>query len=136
MSISLKVTGKGLQPLNENWWARTQVQWAPVLLESQKPYWSREQDPQTGKPWAALSPGYAKWKQGRGGGPTLRLTGKMQDTARIVPKGKWFEVITTPYGGYNQFGTSRMPARPWMGVPPTSIQKLFPIAWKNILSRK
>lgn len=134
--ISLKVTGKGFQPFNENWWAKTQKQWAPVLLESQKPFWRRESDPQTGRPWAALSPAYAKWKSAKGGGPILRRTGKMQDTAKIVPKGNWFEVVSTPYGKYNQDGTSRMPARPWMGVPPASIHKLFPIAWKNILSRR
>jgi phage gpG-like protein len=59
----------------------------------------------------------------------------MQDPARILPKDEGFEVKTTKYGAYHQFGTLRMPARPWVGIPDTSLQKIVPIAWRNILKR-
>lgn len=58
----------------------------------------------------------------------------MQDEAEINPSGAGFKVKTTSYGRYHQYGTSKMAARPWMGVPDKSLQKLPPIAWKHILS--
>jgi len=47
--------------------------------------------------------------------------------------GNRFLVDTTPWGVFNQFGTKKMPARPWMGVPDSSLDKLSDIAWKHIL---
>jgi phage gpG-like protein len=67
------------------------------------------------------------------GQPTLRATGLMEDSMQITTQGNRFIVNTTPYGGYHQFGTSKMVARPWVGVPLMSLQKIVPIAWKNIL---
>lgn len=129
--------GKDLRPFNTNWWAPTQKQWAPVLLKLQAPYWKREVEPTYQRPWARLSPAYKEWKDKRyPNEPILRATGKMQDTAKIKPKGEGFEVKTTKYGPYHQFGTSKMPARPWMGIPDDSLKAIVPIAWKNILSRK
>jgi hypothetical protein len=119
--------------INLNWWPVTQRQWAPVLLEMQKPYWRDERNPTTGRPWAALSPGYAAQKSKRyPGEPILRATGRMQDTSRIVPYQTGFNVKTTTYGGYHQFGTSKMPARPWMGIPVESLGRLADIAFRNI----
>jgi hypothetical protein len=60
----------------------------------------------------------------------------MEDVAYIYTKGNVFLVKSTYYGGYNQFGTSKMVARPWMGVPDISLKQIVPISWKNILSRK
>jgi hypothetical protein len=60
----------------------------------------------------------------------------MQDSAYIYTRGDKFLVKSTSYGAYNQFGTSKMPARPWMGVPDISLKQIVPIAWKNILSRR
>jgi phage gpG-like protein len=122
-----------LPTINLNWWAPTQRQWAPVLLEMQKPFWREEREPTLGTPWARLSPGYEKWKnKAYPGQPILRATGKMQDTARIRPYQQGFRVNTTPYGGYHQFGTSKMPARPWMGIPPAALGRLADIAFRNI----
>ncbi len=60
----------------------------------------------------------------------------MQDLAYIYTKGNVFYVKSTDYGKYQQFGTSKMVARPWMGVPDISLMQIVPISWKNILSRK
>jgi hypothetical protein len=49
---------------------------------------------------------------------------------------KKFHVHGVDYGKYHQFGTKRMSARPWVGVPDHTMGPLAEIAWKNILSRK
>jgi phage gpG-like protein len=133
--ISFKV--KNMPSINRNWWAPTQRQWAPILLQEQKPFWKDEKDSTFGRPWAKLSPGYAAWKDKKyPGQPILRATGKMEDTAKIVPYRTGFNVNTTPYGAYHQFGTRKMPARPWMGIPPKALAALGAIAFKNIFFSK
>ena len=132
--ISFRV--RNLPTINLGWWKPTQKEWAPVLLRDHLVPWRQESDPTTGRPWAALSVNYRKYKAKRyPGQPILRATGKMQDTAKIKPRGEGFEVKTTKYGRYHQSGTTRMPARPWMGIPDTSLRHIVPIAWKHILSR-
>ena len=131
------VTGLPEQPFNLNWWKPTQVEWAPVLLKDHQAPWRTESDPTTGRPWAPLTKKYADRKQKRWpGAPILRASGAMQDTAVIRPWRDGFQVQTTPYGRYNQFGTSRMTARPWVGIPDKSLEQIVPISWKNILSPK
>ena len=135
--IRIKVQGNGLVPLNTRWWKPTQKEWTPVLLDDHPAFWSREVDPTTGAPWKQLSPKYAAWKsEAYPGQPILRATGAMLDASFIYTKGDQFLVKTTPYGAYHQFGTSKMAARPWMGVPDISLIQIVPIAWRNILSRK
>lgn len=135
--MQIKVKGKGLVPLNLNWWKPTQRQWAPVLLKDHPAYWKKEADPTYQRPWKALQPSTIERKDRKfPGQPILRRTGLMQDSAKIVPKGQGFAVQSTPYGKYHQFGTDRMAARPWMGIPDDSLKQIAPIAWKNILSRK
>lgn len=133
--ITLKV--KNLPKVNLNWWAPTQREWAPVLLAQQKPFWKDEKNPTSGRPWAKLSKDYAAWKdKNYPGQPILRATGKMQDTAKILPYQQGFKVSTTPYGSYHQFGTSKMPARPWVGIPPQALASLGVIAFKNIFTKR
>lgn len=128
---------KNLPEFNLNWWKPTQKQWAPVLLGDHRVPWRQESDPTTGRPWKSLTPSYRVRKSKRyPGEPILRATGRMQDTARITPRGEGFDVKTTRYGAYHQFGTQKMVARPWMGIPDTSLQKIVPIAWRNILKRR
>jgi len=137
MRIKFKIEGNGLTPLNTKWWKPTQREWTPVLLDDQQPFWRREVDPTYGQPWARLSPAYSEWKSTHyPGQPILRATGAMLDASYIYTQGDTFMVKSTSYGAYNQFGTSRMPARPWMGVPDISLEHIVPISWKNILSRK
>lgn len=112
---------------NLNWWKPTQEEWAGVLLKDQKPFWKDQREPSTGRPWAKRKPPTGDW-------PILNKTGVMQNTSRIVPHLDGFMVTTTDYGGYHQFGTSKMVARPWMGIPERSLRQLETISWKNILS--
>ena len=133
--IEFKV--KNMPTINMDWWKPTQREWAPVLLEMQKPFWKDERNPTNGRPWEKLSPGYAAWKDKKyPGQPILRATGKMEDTAKILPYQNGFKVSTTPYGGFNQFGTSKMPARPWIGIPPRALAALGVIAFKNIFIKR
>jgi phage gpG-like protein len=133
--IEFKV--KNMPSINTAWWPKTQREWAPVLLAEQKPFWKDERNPTDGTPWQRLSPDYRAWKDKKyPGQPILRATGRMQDTAKIVPYQTGFKVSTTPYGAYNQFGTSKMPARPWMGIPPKALAALGAIAFKNIFFSK
>ena len=128
---------QNLPVINMRWWEPTQREWAPILLADLKPFWVKETDPNTGRPWRPLTPPYARWKQARyPGQPILRLTGKMQDEARIVPSGRGFSATTTFYGPYHQYGTRFMAARPWLGVPAVSLLKIAPIAWRNIITRQ
>jgi phage gpG-like protein len=128
---------QGLTKLNTRWWTPTKQEWTPVLLDDHPQFWKRQVDPTTQRPWAALTPNYKAWKSvNYPGQPKLRQTGLMQELAYIYTKGNRFLVKSTPYGGYQQFGTSKMVARPWMGVPDISLKQIVPIAWKNILSPK
>ena len=124
--------------INLDWWKPTQKQWAPVLLQQQKPFWKDQRDPTTSEPWKPLSPDYKARKDKRyPGQPMLRATGFMQDRTKILPWQEGFKVQTANYGPYLQYGTSRMPARPWLGIPPASLASLGVIAFKNIFfSRK
>lgn len=130
-------SGKGLTPMNLRWWRPTKEDWTPVLLDDHPQFWRREVDPTYQRPWQRLSPRYAELKAKRfGNQPILRATGLMQELAFIYTKRNKFLVKSTPYGALQQRGTSKMPARPWMGVPDISLEQIVPIAWKNILSRK
>jgi hypothetical protein len=130
-------SGKGLTPLNLNWWTPTRKEWVPVLRRDHPQFWRREVDPTYLRPWAQLTPKYALWKsKNYPGQPILRATGQMQDSAQIFYRQGQFLVRSTYYGRYHQFGTSKMTARPWMGVPDISLEQIVPISWKNILSRK
>lgn len=135
--IGFKITGNGLTPLNLNWWKPTKEEWVPVLLDDHPQFWKSQVDPTYQRPWKRLTPRYQAWKSEHyPGQPILRATGLMQDVAYIYTRGDKFLVRSTNYGKYQQFGTSKMPARPWMGVPDISLKQIVPIAWKNILSRK
>jgi phage gpG-like protein len=135
--IKFRTTGNGLTPMNLNWWKPTQQEWVPVLLDDHPQFWKRQVDPTYQRPWQKLSPRYAAWKQKNyPGQPILKETGLMQAASYIYTQGNRFLVQSTDYGAYNQFGTSKMPARPWMGVPDISLKQIVPISWKNILSRK
>jgi phage gpG-like protein len=133
--IRLKV--QNLIPLNTKWWKPTKEEWVPVLIDDHPQFWRKQVDPTYQRPWDRLTPKYASWKsQNFPGQPILRATGLMQDVAYIYTRGNVFMVKSTYYGKYHQFGTSKMAARPWMGVPDISLKQIVPIAWKNILSRK
>jgi len=133
IKVTLKEPGS-MQPFKLGWWGPAKVEWAPALLEENKTHWYAETDYE-GKPWVKLDPETIKEKDAEGYGSRfiLRETGEMFNTAVVRPWGNRFLVDTTPWGVFNQFGTKKMPARPWMGVPDSSLDKLSDIAWKHIL---
>jgi len=135
--IRFKVTGNGLIPMNLNWWKPTKEEWVPVLMDDHPQFWKQQVDPTYRRPWAQLTPRYAAWKnKNYPGNPILRRTGDMLDVSYIYTRGDKFMVKSTHYGAFNQFGTSKMAARPWMGVPDVSLKQIVPISWRNILSRR
>ena len=133
IKVTLEEPGS-MKPFKLGWWGPAKVEWAPALLDDNKINWPSQIDPE-GRPWIKLSPNTIKKRisSGFGAGPILRQTGEMQDSATIRPWGNKFIVDTTPWGRLNQFGTEKMPARPWMGAPDSSLDKLSDIAWKHIL---
>jgi len=109
----------------------------PVLMDDHPQFWKQQVDPTYRRPWAQLTPRYAAWKnKNYPGNPILRRTGDMLDVSYIYTRGDKFMVKSTHYGAFNQFGTSKMAARPWMGVPDVSLKQIVPISWRNILSRR
>lgn len=135
--IRFKVTGNGLIPMNLDWWKPTKEEWVPVLMDDHPQFWKQQVDPTYRRPWAQLTPRYAAWKnKNYPGNPILRRTGDMLDVSYIYTRGDKFMVKSTHYGAFNQFGTSKMAVRPWMGVPDVSLKQIVPISWRNILSRK
>jgi phage gpG-like protein len=134
MNIEFK-SNFGVKPFNLWWWQAAKEEWAPTLIEDNKPYW-KNQTETNGRPWQPLSAKYRAWKERKFGSlPILRLSGKMQDSARIVTylRNDKVDVETTKVGPYHQFGTSTIPSRPWMGVPDKSLSRLSEISWKYIL---
>lgn len=124
---------KDTKPFRYNWWSKAKEEWTPKLLIENRKNWPLEVD-YRGKPWKALSSAYASWKSKTFGNlPILRITGRMLDTASIDNRGNKFFVRTNQIGVYHQFGTKAMPARPWMGIPDTSLIDLSRIAIKHIL---
>lgn len=134
MMIRLRHKGLNSARMKVRWWRPTQEEWLPILLDSHPQFWKRKVDPTYQRPWKSLSPRYATEKSKKyPGQPILRATGLMQELAHIYTRGDRFIVRSTNYGAYNQFGTSKSPARPWMGVPDTALDQLPSIAWKHIL---
>lgn len=131
--ITIKVSKRDLNIFRKDWWRNTRAEWAPKLLLENQKNWPLQVDFQ-GRPWKSLTPNYEKWKRSNYGSlPILRITGRMLDTANIEAKGDKFMVESTELGPYHQFGTKRMVARPWMGVPDKSLNILAEIALKHIV---
>lgn len=135
--VGIKVTLKekgSMTPFLPGWWGPTKIKWAPVLLEENKPFWTAQTDTE-GRPWKQLDPDTKeeRKKEGYGTEFILRETGEMFNTAVVKPWGNRFIVETTPWGIFHQFGTNKVPARPWMGVPDSSLGKLAEISLNHIL---
>lgn len=131
--LSFKFDGR-VKLFNKNWWNPTKKEWVPKLMDANKELWPLQADAE-GKPWKTLSPSYSRWKtRNYGSLPMLRLTGEMLNRAHLETKGNRFVVHTNDEGIYNQFGTDKMPARPWMGIPKKALDKLSEIALNNIIA--
>jgi phage gpG-like protein len=127
----VNITFKGsAQLFNENWWASSKMPIADILQQDNEESWSRERDPQTGQGWMARKTPTGTW-------PILRKTGTMQDRVKIKPVGVGlFATKTTNYGPFHMSGTSRMTARPWLGVPAMSMPKITVSVKKAIVKGK
>lgn len=83
--------------------------------------------------WQPLSPAYAAWKAARfPGKPILQGTGRLRDSYVQRAHGEAYRRITptslergsnVPHAGFHATGTSRMPARPPIGVRETDVQR-------------
>ena len=123
--------------LNENWWESSKNEIARIIREDNASAWREETDPQEGQKWAPLSSKYRDWKQkSYPGQPILRLTGRMQDRTRIYPetaRGILSARMGADYGRYHMTGTSKMPARPWLGIPSLSMPRVEDAVARAIL---
>lgn len=123
--------------LNENWLPESLDEWTPMLRRDLLHYWERERDPGTGNRWAALSPKYKSWKiKHYGSLPKLILSGALLGGVTIRRDGNRILAETLDYGLYHQTGTSKMPARPYLGIPPVALNQLTRISARRILVNK
>lgn len=121
--IKFKLT---VPQVNTNWWDPSKNKIASILLEENRTDWAAERDPDTGSKWAPRKQPTGQW-------PILRRTGAMQDRTRIKPAGVGiFKAATVSYGPFHQYGTSRMVARPWLGVPDRSLPRAAEVIAKSI----
>lgn len=113
---------------NENWWDSSKNKIAKVLEEENQKSWEGEREPNTGAKWAPR-------KQPTGTWPILRKSGSMFDKTKIKPSGGvgLFSAKTVSYGPFHQYGTSKMVARPWLGVPDGSLRPIADIIANSIL---
>ena len=114
--IKMKLT---VPNVNYEWWKSSKNELNRLVEEYNRSMWPKQSDPVTLKPWAPRKPPTGNW-------PLLRKTGRMQDTAKFKT-GKApmsFYARTTDYGPYLQYGTSRMPARRWLGIGPAILDPM------------
>lgn len=62
-------------------------------------------------------------------------TGALRASIHVAKDGKLSRIIGdgVEYGVYQEFGTSRMPGRPWLGPAMESQRDAFLAAWKAIV---
>lgn len=89
------------------------------LADQTEDVFDRQQDPETGQAWAALSASTIEQRQKQNYWPGMILQRTGQMAASVVPaSGADFASLTigAPYAFWHQVGTGRMPARPLLGV--------------------
>lgn len=111
----------------DKWWNASKKELTKLVEEANKANWPNQRDPVTKKKWAPRQQPTGTW-------PLLRRTGRMQDSAIFKPgrAPMSFVVTTTNYGPFNQYGTSKMPARRWLGIPPELGPKMGEIVFKSM----
>lgn len=106
---------------------------ANVLLQEAEAAFDNEVSPD-GKPWAKLNPSYKKRRYDRGyTGNILQVTGDLVkslnidygDSVAMVGAGE-------PYGQYHQMGTSKMPARPFLGLGDDGVAEIKAILHREL----
>jgi phage gpG-like protein len=137
----LKFEIKGLDRIKfdeDGWWERSQPKVAKMLEQEHRDVWAKEQSPWDGSKWKELKPEYKEKKELKWGPqPILRASGRMQDNMKIRANNDGtFQVQTTKYGAYHQFGTPKMPQRVWVGIPEFAVPKMADIVCYNLFQRK
>jgi HK97 gp10 family phage protein len=85
------------------------------------------------KPWAT-STAQARRREGSAGSGLLFRTGELRDSIDYKVQGQKVVVQSdSPYGRYLQEGTSKMPARPFLGMG-KSERKIIQDTWRKWLS--
>lgn len=105
---------------------------ANVLLQEAEAAFDNEKSPE-GESWAKLNQDYKKRRYDKGyTGNILQVTGDLVKSLNI-DYGENFAVIgaAEPYGQYHQMGTSKMPARPFLGLSHDGVEEI-----KAILNRE
>lgn len=105
---------------------------ANVLLQEAEAAFDNEKSPE-GESWAKLNQDYKKRRYDKGyTGNILQVTGDLVKSLNI-DYGDNFAVIGAgePYGQYHQLGTSKMPARPFLGLSHDGVEEI-----KAILNRE
>lgn len=129
MGIKMRLT---VPNVNLNWWQTSRNELTKIVTDYNKSMWSQQSDPVTLKPWAPRKPPTGSW-------PLLRKTGRMQDTAKIRAKNAapmLFKASTVYYGKYQQYGTSKMVARRWLGIGSRILDPMAAVIGKNIFKGK
>jgi len=91
-----------------------------VIIKHLKRQWRDEKSP-LGK----------KWKKSPN---ALRDTGEMQDGLKFEVNGNKLFAVTSDIGKYHQFGTKKMPAREWIGIPKAAYPDIIKAAGRAILN--
>lgn len=117
--------------VNFNWWDSSKGELARILQTHNEASWMSEREPNTGKKWSPR-------KQPAGTWPILRRTGAMQDSVKVRPGSGpgLFSTKSISYGPFHMTGTSRMVARPWLGVPDSSLRPMATVIAKHILKTR
>ncbi|WP_044469792.1 phage virion morphogenesis protein [Mannheimia massilioguelmaensis] len=106
---------------------------ANVLLAEAEDAFDHEQSP-SGEKWSALDPKYKTQRHVKGyTGKMLQVTGDLVSSLNI-DYGDSFAVIgaAEPYGQYHQTGTTKMHARPFLGLGETGVEEIKQIIAKRL----
>ena len=113
--------------VNYNWWKTSKNELNRLVEGYNKEKQAAQVDPVTLSPWKPRKPPTGSW-------PILRRTGKMLGSYKIKPAASpmMFNARTTSYGPYLQYGTSKMPARRWLGIGPELMDPMAAVVAKSV----
>lgn len=118
--------------IEENWWKKSRKELTDIVTEYNKENWANATDPVDNSRWKPRKPPTGTW-------PLLNKTGRMFGSTVIVTRATEPMIFTAKigvdYGGFHQYGTSRMPRRRWLGIGPSIADRMAAVIGKNIFSK-